>query len=61
MSVNISMKTRKCKKDKQANNTCVGTKNTQNCSGCDVKNPEYVLEDRQLCSDCYIAESHFFS
>ncbi len=26
------------------------------CAGCGEDYPEYVLEDRQLCLDCYAAE-----
>ncbi len=58
MSVNISRKMRKDKKNKQTNAFCKG-KTDQKCAGCSEKAPEYVFDDRQLCLDCYIAEIHY--
>ncbi len=31
------------------------------CAGCETENPEYVLEDRQLCFDCYTAEKCYWA
>jgi len=31
------------------------------CAGCGEKNPEYVLDERQLCFDCYRAERYYWA
>jgi hypothetical protein len=33
----------------------------EECAGCGDKNPEYVLEDRRLCFDCYRAEKYYWA
>ncbi len=33
----------------------------ENCAGCGEKNPEYSLDDRQLCCDCYNAEQRYLT
>lgn len=59
MSENIFRKIKKDEKNKQTNAIYNGMKIYQKCAGCGEKNPEYVLEDRQLCSDCYRTERHY--
>ncbi len=31
------------------------------CANCGEKNPEYNLDDRQLCYDCYRAEKFYWA
>lgn len=31
------------------------------CAGCGEKNPEYVLDERRLCFDCYRAERYYWA
>ena len=31
------------------------------CAGCGEKNPEYVLDERHLCFDCYKAERYYWA
>ncbi len=31
------------------------------CAGCGDKNPEYVIDDRPLCFDCYKAEKYYWA
>ena len=33
----------------------------EECAGCGEKNPEYVLDDRHLCVDCYRAEKYYWA
>lgn len=37
------------------------TKIAEECAGCGEKNPEYVLDDRHLCFDCYRAEKYYWA
>jgi hypothetical protein len=36
-----------------------GVRADADCAGCGRKNPEYVLEDRQLCLECYKADLNY--
>ncbi len=31
------------------------------CAGCGDSNPEYILDDRHLCFDCYRAEKYYWA
>ncbi|MCW3999110.1 MAG: hypothetical protein NWE93_02595 [Candidatus Bathyarchaeota archaeon] len=45
-------------KETEKNNECKPQKRTVTlaCAGCGADNPEYLLDDRQLCVDCYKSE-----
>lgn len=56
MSLRTSRKINKNKMNKQSESICSGEKTEKKCAGCNQKIPEYVLDDRQLCLDCYKTE-----
>lgn len=58
MPLKTSKKTKKNKINKQAD-ACRNIKFDQKCAGCDEKIPEHILDDRQLCSECYKTEMQY--
>jgi len=63
MALNMSKKNEENKagiqasEDQYGNDSNVETK----CAGCREANPEYMLEDRPLCFDCYKAEKYYWA
>jgi hypothetical protein len=58
-----------CKKDEQKQNvqsdkhvcTAINVIFEDKCAICLDKSPEYILEDNQLCGDCYEAEVNYWA
>ena len=53
MVLNISKETNEERKAIQ--------KETNLCAACGESHPEYVLDDRKLCFDCYKAEKYYWA
>ena len=64
MALNISKNTNEDKKGVQGE-TNVYPKNDSEieklCAACGESNPEYVLDERKLCFDCYKAEKYYWA
>jgi hypothetical protein len=64
MLLKVSKKTGENQKNVQASeevNSINATEIAGKCAGCGESNPEYVLEDKQLCFDCYKAEKYYWA
>jgi len=65
MSFNNCREIREKKKhmaaDKRAFCSNDAEKMSEVCAGCGEQNPEYVLEDNQLCFDCFRAEKNYWA
>jgi hypothetical protein len=58
VTANFSKKIGRNRKNGQ--NRLLGKENVEaKCAGCGGDSPEYFLDDRQLCVECYAGEGHF--
>ncbi len=42
-------------------NVCSGVDHVDECANCGEKHPEYALDERKLCFDCYRAERFYWA
>jgi len=63
MALNMSKKNEKNRACIQASEDQYGIDSNveTKCAGCREGNPEYMLEDRPLCFDCYKAEKYYWA
>jgi hypothetical protein len=64
MSLNISTKTNENKKGVQEESDVYPKTDSdieKLCAACGENNPEYVLDERKLCFDCYKAEKYYWA
>jgi hypothetical protein len=61
MALNMSKKNEENRADIQASEDQYGNYSNVEimCAGCEKAKPEYILEDRPLCFDCYKAEKYY--
>ncbi len=59
MALNISKNTNENKKGVQGETNVSETDKL--CAACGESNPEYVLDERKLCFDCYKAEKYYWA